>query len=89
MTDDSTVIILGHLPIFELNGAALAMGATALAAGKELVAVNRSEHQIAHSQGLVAPHLVVDGAERLPYLLAVHQGIDTADGVGTGHLRPD
>ena len=85
VADHPLVIVFGYrLPIDD-EGARLALRATALPTGKELMAVDRRDiPAFMAGQCLVPLEPVGDIAEDLPQRLAIHQLIDTADGVDTG-----
>ena len=87
LADRRLVIVFGDRLPLDRDRAGLALRAAALAAGEQLVAVDRREVvALAVDQRLVPLEPMDDVAEESPQGLAVHQGIDAADGVDAGGL---
>src|SRR5437660_8004987 len=90
MTDHAAMVVLGHRFAVHLDRSRLAVGATAFAAGEELMAIDRRDPRpSSRSEGLVAPHLMVDRGEHPPQRSAVQLDKDPADRIATGNAGTD
>ena len=82
MADHPLVMVLGHRLAIDGERAGLALRAAALAAGEELVAVDRGDiPALDAAERLVPLEPVGDVGEVGPQRRAAHAGIDPADGV--------
>src|SRR5262249_55212795 len=89
LADRRLVIVFGDRLLLDHDGAGLAGGAAALAAGEELMAIDGREIvALAVGQRLVPLEAMGDVAKESPERSAVHPGTGAADGVEPGGPAP-